>query len=270
MKRTVIGVGAIILLVALGLVGWRLREPEVAAVPTEAEGFVDTARPTPVSTPEPSAPQPTITPTPQPTPTTTPEPQTIPAKVALTVPFVSQAPFGDWADPRQQDGCEEASVLMAVRWAKQQSLSKDEALKEIHALAAWQEEHIGTYHDTSVADTLRLVKEYFDYERAEVRYDITKDDIRRELAAGHVVAVPAQGQLLGNPNFTPPGPPRHFLVIRGYDDTKQQFITNDPGTRRGEAYRYDYDVLMNAIVDYPTGHHEPITNERTAMIVVRR
>ena len=68
----------------------------------------------------------------------------------------------------------------------------------------------------------------------------------------------------------PPGPERHNLVIRGYDPTNGEFITNDNGTKRGEAYRYKSDVLISAIRDYPTGDRNPITEIRRAMIVVRK
>ena len=47
------------------------------------------------------------------------------------VPFVSQAPFGEWSDQRQQDGCEEVSSLMAIKWAREESITKEEALDEI-------------------------------------------------------------------------------------------------------------------------------------------
>jgi len=76
------------------------------------------------------------------------------------------------------------------------------------------------------------------------------------------------GQALGNPNFTPPGPEYHFLLIRGYNPSTDTFITNDPGTRNGELYKYSSDTLFNAIRDYPTGDHLPITSTRKAMIVI--
>ena len=47
------------------------------------------------------------------TPTSTPI-----KSVYYDVPFTSQAPLAEWDDPLQQDGCEEASSLMAASWAK--------------------------------------------------------------------------------------------------------------------------------------------------------
>ena len=88
------------------------------------------------------------------------------------------------------------------------------------------------------------------------------------MSRGSLVLVPAFGQILGNPYFTPPGPATHMLVIRGYDETTKEFITNDPGTRRGEGYRYSYAALVRAIRDYPTGDHEPVPTLEKRMIVV--
>src|SRR3989338_7629179 len=55
----------------------------------------------------------------------------LPAKVLWEVPFTSQAPRGNWKDPRQQAGCEEASVLMAMRWVRGKSLSMAQAEAQI-------------------------------------------------------------------------------------------------------------------------------------------
>jgi len=37
-----------------------------------------------------------------------------------------------------------------------------------------------------------------------------------------------------------------MIVIRGFDPATKEFITNDPGTKRGEFYRYDIDLLEKA------------------------
>jgi hypothetical protein len=78
------------------------------------------------------------------------------------------------------------------------------------------------------------------------------------------------GQIMHNPYYRAPGPPRHMIVIRGYDPATKQFITNDPGTRNGELYLYDAKVLFEAIRDYPTGYHETIYSIRKTMIVVEK
>ena len=187
------------------------------------------------------------------------------------VPFTPQAPLAEWSDLRQEDGCEEASVLMAMKWAKGESLTPAEAKSEIIAMADWEEKEYGSYVDTSAEDTLkRLIEGYFGYNNARVVENIGIGDIIAALRAGEVVLAPANGRALGNPNFTAPGPERHMLLIRGYDPATDEFITNDPGTRRGEEYRYKSAVLYAAILDYPTGDHAPIVNQKKAMIVVKK
>ncbi|MDP2647880.1 MAG: C39 family peptidase [Candidatus Yanofskybacteria bacterium] len=224
-------------------------------------------------TPEPSA---SVSPTktaqiksPTPTPRTT--AATLPAQVLLNVPFMAQSPLGNWSDPRQQDACEEASLLMAYHWATGEPIgSLQESEAEIIAFAEYQIERYGHAIDTSAADTVKLMKEYLEYSKVRLVYDITLADIKTELAKGNLVIVPALGRELPNPNFTPPGPLRHMFVIIGYDDSRQQFITNDPGTRQGKGFRYAYSVMEDAFFDYPTGRHEPLTEMRRAMIVVEK
>lgn len=186
----------------------------------------------------------------------------------LSVPFTSQAPFGDWDDPRQQDGCEEASLIMVWHWRNKTPLTSADALKEILTMSHWSEEHIGEYLSTSAADTAKIFREYYKTTDITVRYDITAEDIKAELAKGKVIIVPSDGRELHNPNFKQPGPPEHMLVVIGYDERRDEFVTNDPGTRNGKGYRYSATTLMNAIGDYPTGHHLPNPNPRTAMLVV--
>ncbi|MEX2145126.1 MAG: C39 family peptidase [Candidatus Spechtbacterales bacterium] len=191
--------------------------------------------------------------------------------VLFSVPFTPQAPLGNWDDPRQQDGCEEASALMAVRWATDRGLTLAEAEKEIIAISDWEQENYGQFHDSSAKDTAeRIIKEYLKYPNVRVEYFITAEDIKRELYKGNLVIVPTDGRKLNNPYFSGDGPERHMFPVIGYDPAAKEFIVNDNGTRRGEKYRYSENILENAIVDYPTGYHAPIENYRTAMIVVSK
>ena len=41
-----------------------------------------------------------------------------------------------------------------------------------------------------------------------------------------------------------------MLVIRGFDG--KNFITNDPGTKRGKNFKYPYARLMDALHDWPS------------------
>jgi len=187
------------------------------------------------------------------------------------VPFASQAPFGDWKDQRQQDGCEEASALLAVKWARGQNLTKEEALREILGASDYIQKKYGEYRDINTADAIEWIyKDYFKFNNAIVKKNISIQDIIDELEKGNLVVTPMNGQILGNPYFTPPGPERHMILIRGYDPDKKIFITNDPGTRHGELFEYDTQILFNAIRDYPTGYHETIYQIEKNMIVVSK
>lgn len=193
-----------------------------------------------------------------------------PASVAHGAPFAAQAPLGGWYDRRQQEGCEEASALMAVRWARREPLTLAEAEREIVAMADWQRLTYGSHEDTSARDTAeRIVKGYLGHQGAEVREGVGVDDIYRALRDGNVVAVPVNGRLLANPYFGVPGPLRHMVLVTGYDAESDVFIVNEPGTVRGDSFRYARASFGSALMDYPSGFHAPLyTDGRTAMIVI--
>lgn len=211
-----------------------------------------------------------------PSPTATPlsvmstQPSLARKQITQNVPFTAQAPTGNWDDPLYQNACEEASILMAMRWAQGEQLTTQEALVEIKALSDYALKNYGHFHDLSAADTTRLLQEYYDYQSVRLVPDISAGDIKQELGSGNLVIAPVNGQLLNNPFFTPPGPLEHMLVVRGYDPVTDEFITNDPGTKRGGGFRYAASVLEQAIRDYPTGFHLPIDQVSKVMIVVER
>lgn len=191
--------------------------------------------------------------------------------VDQSVPFIAQAPLGDWDDQRQQDGCEESSAAMVVKWFRQESLSPSEGVEIVTGSSDYILEKYGEYRDVSSQDTIDWIfKDYFSYDNVYLKEDVSSEDIITELEKGNLLLVPLNGRLLGNPYFTPPGPPRHMLVVRGYDYQSDEFITNDPGTKRGEAYRYDNYVFYRAIRDYPTGYHEFIPRIEKNIIVIEK
>lgn len=191
--------------------------------------------------------------------------------VAHDVPFTPQAPFGEWSDLRQQDGCEEASVIMAMHWVKGEELSYENAREEIIAMSNYELEKYGSYKDTSAHDTVeRLFKDYYAYDKVEFKEYISVDDILNALYAEKLVIVPVNGRKLGNPYFTLPGPLIHMLLIKGYDPETEEFITNEPGTRHGESYRYDKEILYNAIRNYNTGNHLEVVTEDKVIIVIEK
>ena len=194
------------------------------------------------------------------------------ASIVNDVPFTPQAPFAEWSDLRQQEGCEEASVLMAMHWIWGTEISADQAKEQILTMADRQEKYYGFFVDTSAQDTdQRLFKQYFGYEHTEVQYDIDPSDIRDELAKGNLVVVPVNGKSIQNPFFRNGGPQRHMIVVTGFDWTTGEFITNEPGTKRGRDYRYDYQTMRESLRDYPSGNYVPIPKDSpSAMIIVKK
>lgn len=158
---------------------------------------------------------------------------------------------------------------MAMKWARAESLGTPaEVSREIIALVDWQKQLYGEYRDRSAADTAILLRDYFDYPHVEVTPNATLAAIKAALQEDALVITPMNGRAMGNPYFTPPGPERHMVLIKGYDPATKQFITNDAGTQNGKDYRYNEDIFYAAIRDYPTGYHVPITTVEKPMIVV--
>jgi uncharacterized protein YvpB len=185
--------------------------------------------------------------------------------VLLNVPFSSQAPYQNWKAP-YDEACEETSLIMVEHYLRQEPLSKDIATAEIIRMTDWQKER-GYGVDTSaaeVADHARLF-----YNRQAYLYydsDVTADNIKKLLSAGHPVIIPAAGHILNNPNFQNGGPPYHMIVIVGYD--KENFITHDPGTQYGQNYKYGQKQIMDAIHDW-TGSKKTVLEGRKAMLIVK-
>ncbi|MBU1348578.1 C39 family peptidase [Patescibacteria group bacterium] len=185
------------------------------------------------------------------------------------VPSTSQAPFGEWSDPRQQEGCEEASALMADAWTRGSTLTTEGSREAILAMSDWERTRYGSFVDTSAQDTNdRLLVGYLGIAGSSVRAGIGTDDIRREIEAGHVVIVPVNGKIFRNPSYSNGGPLRHMVLVIGHDRRTDEFIVHDPGTRNGASMRHTSADLASSLQDYTTGTHDPIGAYRTAMISV--
>lgn len=169
-----------------------------------------------------------------------------PEPVNLDVPFQSQAPHADWSLP-YKEACEESSAIMVDYYLKNRLLSADAMDQEILKLAAWEEEN-GYAIDISILELERIVEEYYGY-KADVIEPLTKEKIAQQLELGRPIIIPAAGRELGNPYYTPPGPPYHMLVIKGIA-SNGHYITNDPGTRHGGDFLYDPDILLPAVRDW--------------------
>ncbi len=190
-----------------------------------------------------------------------------PESYNLAVPFTSQAPNGNWSVPFKE-ACEEASLYMVHAYyqgVKETAIDPETATTQLQKIVAFEKELFGYYEDTTTEQTGTLAELMYGYATVEIIDNPTVDQIKAHIAAGRPVIVPMAGRLLGNPFYTAPGPLYHMLVIRGYTK-EEKFITNDPGTKHGEAYLYDFDTLMSAMHDWNGGGE--ITEGKKVILVV--
>ncbi|MBI5071321.1 C39 family peptidase [Candidatus Falkowbacteria bacterium] len=172
----------------------------------------------------------------------------LPADFLAPVAFASQAPLGDWSMP-YQEACEEASMIMVAKYFKNEKLDNNIMAEEILKLVKWEDDN-GYPLDLTAAQVVEVLDKYFGL-KSSLDKMVTETEIKKKLVAGDLIIVPLAGRDVGNPYYKQPGPLYHMLVIRGYNQT--EFITNDPGTRRGEAYRYLYGDLLWAVHDWVGG-----------------
>lgn len=178
-------------------------------------------------------------------------------------PFQSQAPLGNW-DQLHEESCEEASLILVKYWqGGKGTISAQTMEDEIQKMVAWENSH-GFAQDVTVQQVAQIAKDYYGMSEPTPEYNITIADIKKAIADNHPVIIPAAGRLLGNPYFTPPGPIYHMMVIIGYNGNT--IIVQDVGTRRGDHYQYNQEILMNAIHDW-SGSKENIEQGRKAMLV---
>lgn len=171
--------------------------------------------------------------------------------VNLAVPFSPQAPFGDWSLP-YQEACEEISAILVHKYYMQKLLTPEMAKNEILKLVDWQKNRFSHYQHTTAQETATILREYYGYKRVDVLSGTTIDNIKSHILAGRPVIVPLAGRMLDNSYYKQPGPIYHMLVVKGI--TKNgDFITNDVGTKRGQNYVYDDELLFNAVHDAPEG-----------------
>lgn len=193
------------------------------------------------------------------------EPKPLPARIRIQVPFLVQAPTGNWDMP-YQEACEEASLIMVHHFLEGTTVTPTEADAEILAIVAWENDKFNYSADVTLEELKKISEDYYRH-TGQLFYDFTIEDMKKLLAAGHPIILPVAGRDIGNPYFSGLGPWYHMLVVTGYDG--DEFITNDPGTKRGEGYRYPQRRLFDAIHNW-TGAKEGIRSGNKVMLVLER
>lgn len=167
----------------------------------------------------------------------------LPVSTDLAVPFSTQSPSSSW-DEFHEGLAEEVAVLMVKSYFSQTSMS-DSAQGEDDLFALVEAEKTFGYGTTLSVDELKVVADSYLVDLVgTVIENPTADDIKSWLAKGVPVIVPVTRSALANPFYVYDSE-IHYLVIRGYD--AENFVTNDPGTRRGEGYTYSITTIMDAL-----------------------
>ena len=134
-------------------------------------------------------------------------------------------------------------------------------------MVVWQENNWGGHFNLPIVRTGEFVREYFDY-KIEIIENLNTTKIKEYLDQGIPVIVPADGKKLINPYFSNGGPEYHMLVIKGYVD--DNFITNDPGTKRGEDFIYTTINLLDSVADWDTEQSHTNSNLKTGLVLLKK
>jgi hypothetical protein len=177
--------------------------------------------------------------------------------VKLSVPFIIEIPDGTWTGP-WKNACEEASMAMVDQYYQGVSTIGRQASKKIMLpIFAYQDAVWGTNADSNAARTAKIIEAKLDF-KATIKRNPTLEEIKNELRAGRPVMSFHYAKYLPNPGhrFRVNGSYFHVMVLSGFDETTQEFISEDPGAENGLDYRYKYDKLMATLGDYNYTTHK--------------
>ena len=178
--------------------------------------------------------------------------QKTPQSMVLPVPFVYEAPRGNFSGP-WKNGCEEAAIVMVDAYYKGERVVPVEVAEQrMRVLFEAQDKKWGSNANSDAARTAELIRGLALFE-ARVVEAPTLEQIRAEIIGGRPVISLHRGFELGNSNirFLATGSSYHMVVVVGYDDNTGEFIVQDTGdAQAGENRRYTYAVLLNSVHDY--------------------
>jgi len=175
------------------------------------------------------------------------------ANKPLDVPYTTQIPIGYWANP-WSNACEESSIMMVDQYYKGTTgkFTNAKAIELIKPFFAHEDKIFGENYDSNSYRTLRLINDKTIY-TGQIKYKPTLQQVKDHLKLGFPVISFHNGFALPNQNlhFRAIGSGYHVMVITGFDNETQEFITNDPGdTITGYNHRYDYDEFINTLGDF--------------------
>jgi uncharacterized protein YvpB len=170
----------------------------------------------------------------------------------LDVPYVSEAPEGNWSGD-WINACEEAVIAMVEKYYEgKKTVSIVEAKNVLQKLFDEQNKLYGDNKNADASQIEEIVSLHSSF-KPTIKRNPTLDEIKNEILNGRPVISLHRGFDLKNPNipFSPTKSSYHTLVLFGFDDLKQEFITHDPGDDvSGDGHRYSYEIIMNSLHDY--------------------
>lgn len=170
----------------------------------------------------------------------------------LNVPYINEAPDGVFKAP-WNNACEEASIAMIESYYQGKTKASPEEAKEMmQNFFAYQDKKYGSNANSDAARTADIINQTTSF-GAEAIDNPTLEQIKNELIHDRPVISFNNGKILGNKNipFLAGGSYFHTMVIKGFDDEKMEFITNDDGDQvEGAGKRYSYRVFMDSLHDY--------------------
>ncbi len=175
--------------------------------------------------------------------------------INLSVPFIPEAPDGIMTKP-WNNSCEEASTAMLDQYYggnTEKRVAKSTAKKLILSYIEIENKLFGYNGNTDAAEMVKVINGYSKYFEARVKTNPTLEEIKNELKANRPVIALVYGKTLQNPRiqFSRSGSYYHTFVIKGFDESKKEFIVHDNGDlTKGLDLRYSYDTILNALADY--------------------
>lgn len=169
----------------------------------------------------------------------------------IEVPFTSQAPEMNWAEP-WLNACEETSIVMINAFYEDETgeeITPTQARKQILEVFSTKRKSVSISKDESMQTIVTLIEELDLNWEAEIKTNPSIENIKNELSENRPIIAPVFAPELDNPYYTGSGPDYHVLVITGFDDNTQEFIVNDPGTQFGNELRFEYQKFMDSIHD---------------------
>jgi Peptidase_C39 like family len=175
-----------------------------------------------------------------------------PTTKILPVPYVSEAPEGDWSG-NWVNACEEATIIMVDGfYAGKSKITIEDAKSRLLKLFSEQDIMYGSSKNSDSKKIENLISIYTNY-KGKIKTNPTITNLKQEIDNGNPVISLHKGFDLKNKNipFSPVKSSYHTVVLVGYDDVSGEFITHDPGDDKdGFEHRYSYDDYMDSLHDY--------------------